>query len=125
MFHISWKNNRANILKKGLLPKIKEFPELQREPGIYLMETQEQAEDWAYYFGMTYSTRNKTAIDIWKVNLPESTQLHQDLTDVNEVYDSWFTFEPIHPENLQVIYTMRYFGPDFDLPVIQKVNRNV
>lgn len=122
LFHISWKRNRANILKKGLLPLVKEFPELERKPAIYLFETQPQAEDWAYYFGQTYGEK---PIDIWKVNIPSGIELQEDTTDMSDVYDSWFTFTPIPPENIKVVYTMTYFGNDFTPPDAPKVKRNI
>jgi hypothetical protein len=125
MYHISWQRNRANILKKGLQPRIKEFPDLERKPGVYLLETIEQAVDWALNFGNCYG---KTAvIDIWQVTIPESTKIDSDKTDMDDIYDSWVLYEVIPPQNLKVVRSIapkHYKNLDwYDTPKI-KVNRN-
>lgn len=103
-FHVSWKKNRKGILAKGLVPQVKEFPELERKPGVYLLATLEQAEDWALYFGNTYG---KTAeLDIWSVTVPEGAELHPDKTDMDDVYNSFVVYDAIPPQNLNVVKTI-------------------
>ena len=104
MYHISWQKNRKGIMSKGLLPRIKEFPELERKAGVYLFETISQAEDWALYFGNASVKAGN--IDIWEVILPKSIQIQSDKTDMNDVYDSWIVYEPIPPQNIHLLKTI-------------------
>ena len=109
MYHVSLRKNRAGIQRKGLLPLVKEFPDVERKPGIYLLETYEQAEDWAYWFG-GFGDHIKPLVDIWSVDIPVNTSVHPDQTDMDDKYDSWVVYDPIPAGSLRLLKTI---GPDY------------
>lgn len=106
MFHVSRKKNRNSILSKGLLAITKEYIYLKRTPGIYLLETLQQAEDFALYFGNTEKTG---PIDIWRVKIPENSKIFKDTTDMDDMYDAWILYQTIPPENLSIEKTITPF----------------
>jgi GNAT superfamily N-acetyltransferase/RNA:NAD 2'-phosphotransferase (TPT1/KptA family) len=120
-YHVSRKRNRASIQSRGLLPQIVEFTELERKPGIYLLETEEQAYDWAWCFGDgifedeesdDYDPRaGKEIIDVWAVDLPAGITLTPDKTDMDERYDSWVIYDPVPAESVHLLGTV---GPKYN-----------
>ena len=45
VYHTSKKRNRGSIKKLGLVPKTKEFQYVSRKPGVFCLETLDQAKD--------------------------------------------------------------------------------
>ncbi|MFC4235947.1 hypothetical protein ACFOY8_11945 [Thalassospira xianhensis] len=91
-FHVSKVENRTSIQRVGLIPQIKEFTNIKREPGIYLLATIEQARDWAFFFAMDVGE----PVDIWMVTLPDDVDVRADPDqEMNEVYDSFVCSDAI------------------------------
>jgi 8-oxo-dGTP pyrophosphatase MutT (NUDIX family) len=111
MYHISRGKNRRSIRKYGLLPQTKEFVDVERKPGVYLLETEEQAAEWAYWFG--FCEPNPTIMDIWEVTLPEGTDVTSDpSTDMCDAYDSWIAYQAIPPKNIRLVKSIGPRYPD-------------
>ena len=100
VYHVSRKRNRGSIKKLGLVPKIKEFNYISRKPGVFCLETLDQAKDWAYYYAMD----EREPIDIWEISVEQPSDLNPDPSkDMQEVYDSWVIYKTIPPQNLRLV----------------------
>lgn len=109
MYHVSRASNRRSIEKKGLIPQVKEFAHVERKPGIYLLESLEQAQHWAFWFGSDLPGRSR--VDIWEVELPEEAAVTPDLSSDMDIYDAWVTYAPIPPEDVMLVETV---GPKYE-----------
>src|SRR5208337_1536986 len=98
MYHVSRRTNRGKIRAEGLRPLIKEFKEVEREPGVFLFATWAIALEWAWYHAQYVNQ----PIDVWEVVLPEGYKLspdtHKDMKDFN----AWVGREPIPAGNLKL-----------------------
>lgn len=102
VYHVSRKRNRGSIKKLGLVPKIKEFHYIFRKPGVFCLETLDQAKDWAYYYAMD----EREPMDIWEISVEQPSDLNPDPSeDMQEVYDSWVIYKTIQPQNLILVAT--------------------
>jgi hypothetical protein len=102
IFHVTRSSNRSSIKSQGLIPQNKEFPNIPREPGIYGMETLEQAKDWAFW---SMFDEHKP-MDIWRIVVPENAILLPDLhPEIQEVYDPWIIKTAIPPSNIFLVAT--------------------
>lgn len=110
--------NRISIQQHGLVPQIRRYEHIDRRAGIFLLETLEQARDWAYWESVDGGGR----WDIWQVELPGSTVISADpAVDMNDVYDSWVVYDPIPPERCQLLMTQPRFrrGSTMRGPAVQ------
>src|SRR5208337_2533023 len=98
MYHVSRRTNRGKIRAEGLRPLIKEFKEVEREPGVFLFATWAIALEWAWYHAQYVNQ----PIDVWEVVLPEGYKLspdtYKDMKDIN----AWVGREPIPAGNLKL-----------------------
>jgi RNA:NAD 2'-phosphotransferase (TPT1/KptA family) len=104
MYHVSRRRNRASIQKLGLEPRIQEFDDIERKPGIYMLETLAQAQDWAYWFG----SGELQIVDIWEITLPNGYQVEPETSrDFTDIYDAWVGYQDIPPANLKLVESMQ------------------
>jgi GNAT superfamily N-acetyltransferase len=104
MYHVSRRRNRASIQKLGLEPRIQEFDDIERKPGIYMLETLAQAQDWAYWFG----SGELQIVDIWEITLPKGYRVEPETSkDFTDIYDAWIGYEAIPPANLKLVESMQ------------------
>jgi len=102
VYHVSRKRNRGSIKKLGLQPKIKEFNNIMRKPGVFCLETLDQARDWAYYYAMD----EREPMDIFEVSVRDPGDLHPDpARDMQQHYDSWVIYKPVPPGELKLVAT--------------------
>ena len=102
VYHTSKKRNRGSIKKLGLIPKTKEFKYVSRNPGVFCLETLEQAKDWAYY----YALDEKEPMDIYEVTVADTADLNPDPSrEMQEIYDSWVIYKPVPPQSLRIVAT--------------------
>jgi 8-oxo-dGTP pyrophosphatase MutT (NUDIX family) len=102
MYHLSRRTNRGSIKRDGLVPQIKEYKNIQRRPGIFMFQTVEQAKDYGYFFAQWVNQ----ATDVWKVRIPKGYVLGRDQHPEMDDFDAWIGYEPIPPENIEVIDTI-------------------
>ena len=102
LYHVSRKSNRAGILQHGLIPQNKEFANISRKPGIYAIQTIEQAKDWAFWFMFEIHE----AVDIWKIIVPKNVDIIRDPSDdMQEIYDSCIIYQNIPATSLTLVGT--------------------
>lgn len=102
VYHVSRKRNRGSIKKLGLQPKIKEFNYIMRKPGVFCLETLDQARDWAYYYAMD----EREPMDIFEIVVRDTADLHPDpAEDMQEHYDSWVIYKTIPTSDLKLVAT--------------------
>lgn len=103
MFHVSPVANRESILVSGLQPRLQEHLNIQRAPMIYLLETLEQAEDFAFWFALD----KQTPMDIWQVTAFDKAALEPDPhPEMAKDYDAWMTPNRVSPERLLRVSTL-------------------
>ena len=67
LYHLSRRTNRGSIKTKGLVPMIKEYKDIPREPGVFFFQTLEQAKDYGYWHAQFINQ----ATDVWECHIPE------------------------------------------------------
>ncbi len=101
LYHTSPKTNRASIMGSGLEPRIQQYHEIQRKPGVYMFETLPQAREWAYWSAVT----DAEPFDIWAITVPGSYQLIRDRHPDMDIYNAVIGYETVPPEQLRLIKT--------------------
>lgn len=101
MFHVSPEQNRGSILAHGLQLLVREHENIARAPAVYLLETLEQAEDYAFWFAL----HHQKVIDIWQVDDVDPGGLQPDDYPDMRDYDSWKGFAPVEAERLHLVKT--------------------
>jgi hypothetical protein len=101
LYHVSRKANRKSIQQQGLLPRVQEFENIKRKPGVYFMQTLDQAKDWAFWSAFD----SAAAMDIWKIQLPSDYAVTPDTHPEMDIYNAWIGYEPVPAENIQVVST--------------------
>lgn len=119
MYHVSSIKNRKSIARTGLEPRTQEFTNIKRKPGIYFLQSIEQAKDWAFWNAFDQAV----AMDIWEVHLPKNYKLMKDpSTEMTEVYDSWVGYEQLMPTRIQLKGTIKVPKTSMDTPVFKQRN---
>lgn len=101
VYHVSRKSNRKSIQQQGLLPRVQEFENIKRKPGVYFMQTLDQAKDWAFWSALD----SMVTMDVWKIQLPENYRIVPDTHPEMDIYDAWVGYEPVPSEYIQVVST--------------------
>ena len=101
-YHYSRRTNRRSIRENGLAPQIKEYRDIDREPGVYLFSTLEMAES----YGQDHAEYVNQPVDIWEVRLPRGARLEADEHPDMVGYDAFVCYDPIPPENLRFVSTI-------------------
>jgi pyrimidine deaminase RibD-like protein/GNAT superfamily N-acetyltransferase len=108
LYHVTRTRNRLSIRQRGLVPKTKEHDHILRQPGVFLFETFEQAEDWAYY----WSQDEGESMDIWEIKVQDPNDLTPDpALDIQHDYDAWVIYKPIPAANVRLKFTQRWPEP--------------
>lgn len=104
LYHVSKTKNRASILRTGLTPRVQEFTDIERTPGIYFFDDLLQAKDWAFYFAMD----EHEEVDIWEVR-PEQKYIvyEENHPEIVDIYDAWIGYAPIKSKHMHVVYTQK------------------
>jgi GNAT superfamily N-acetyltransferase len=101
-YHYSRRTNRRSIRENGLAPQIKEYRDIDREPGVYLFSTLEMAES----YGQDHAEYVNQPVDIWEVRLPGGARLEADEHPDMVGYDAFVCYDPIPPDNLRFVSTI-------------------
>jgi RNA:NAD 2'-phosphotransferase (TPT1/KptA family) len=102
LYHLSRRVNRRSIAREGLRPQIKEYKDLQRQPGVFFLATLEQSVDFGHYFAEFVNQ----AVDVWEAVLPAWYVLHDDPAPDMEALDSLVGYDPVPPECLRLVETI-------------------
>lgn len=117
LYHVSRSKNRKNISSLGLEPRIQEFENIKRKPGVYFLQTLEQAKDWAFWNAFDQSS----AMDIWKIRLPEHYKVIPDpSSEMTDIYDSWVGYDAVPPKYLKLVTTQKVPKSTADAPQFSK-----
>lgn len=77
-----------------------EHPEVSRKSAVYLLQTLDQAHDFAFWFALHI----REPMDIWAVEVPPDVILQEDPhQDMAANYNSWMTTSPISVEGLSLV----------------------
>jgi 8-oxo-dGTP pyrophosphatase MutT (NUDIX family)/GNAT superfamily N-acetyltransferase len=108
-YHITSIWNRESIQKSGLLPKIENFKNITRKPGVYLFPDEGQAINWA--FDHWHSFLDMAGADVWEVNVSED-MLQSDIHPETE--GAMYSTKPIKPSKLRLVETVWNDGESQD-----------
>lgn len=123
LYHVSRSKNRKSISSLGLEPRIQEFENIKRKPGVYFLQTLEQAKDWAFWNAFDQAS----AMDIWEIRLPKNYKVIPDpSSEMTDIYDSWVGYDAVRPEYLKLVTMQKAPKSSAEAPpsFIKKVSEN-
>jgi ADP-ribose pyrophosphatase YjhB (NUDIX family) len=102
LYHLSRRTNRGSIKSKGLVPQIKEYKDIPREPGVFFFQTREQALDYGWYFAQWINQ----AVDVYECRIPEEYDIERDPHPEMNFTDAWKSKQVLAPENVKFLQTI-------------------
>ena len=102
LYHLSRRTNRGSIKTKGLVPMIKEYKDIPREPGVFFFQTLEQAKDYGYWHAQFINQ----ATDVWECHIPEEYDIEPDPHPEMNFANAWRSSQTLTPENLKFVGTI-------------------
>jgi 8-oxo-dGTP pyrophosphatase MutT (NUDIX family)/GNAT superfamily N-acetyltransferase len=98
LYHNSRRTNRQSILKNGLIPQIKEYKDIERQPAVFFFQSIDAARD----YGTFHAEFINQALDIWECQIPADYKLQPDTHEEMIEFDAWKSYEPLPAANVRV-----------------------